>query len=44
MEVTSNPAVGKGDGAGEVGWLDCLRNEGVLMACIAQGLEEYTVQ
>ena len=31
-------------GAGEAGRLDGLKNEGVLMACIAQGLEERAVR
>lgn len=40
LEAISNFAVGVGDGAGEAGRLDGLKNEGVLMACIAQGLDE----
>jgi len=41
--VISNFTVGEGVGAGEAGRLDGLKNEGVLMACIAQGLEECVV-
>ena len=36
--------MGVGDGAGEAGRLDGLKNEGVLIACIAQGLEECGVR
>ena len=43
LEVISNFAVSVGVGAGEAGRLDGLKNEGVLMACIVQGLEERAV-
>jgi hypothetical protein len=43
LEMISNFAVGVGVGAGEAGRLDGLKNEGVLMACIAQGLEKCAV-
>jgi len=44
LEVISNFAVSVGVGAGEAGRLDGLKNEGVLMACIALGLEECAVR
>ena len=42
--MISNFTVGVGVGAGEAGRLDGLKNEGVLMAYIAQGLEECAVR
>jgi hypothetical protein len=39
LEAISNFVMGVGDGAGEAGRLDGLKNEGVLMACITQVLE-----
>lgn len=42
--MTSNFITGVGDGAGEAGRLDGLKNEGVLMACIAQVLGGCAVE
>ena len=44
LEATSNFITEVGDGAGEAGRLEGLRNEGVLMACIAQVLGGCTVR
>lgn len=43
LDGISGFAIGVGNGAGEAGRLEGLKNEGVLMACIAQGLGEYAV-
>jgi len=40
LEAISSFTVGVGDGAGEEGRLDGLKNEGALMACMAQCLDE----
>ena len=37
--ISNFAAVGGGDGTGEAGRLDGLKNEGALMACIMEGIE-----
>ena len=42
--MNSDLAVGVGDGTGEAGRLAGLRNEGVLMVCIVQGIEVWVLR